>query len=503
MTHPSNSLPPEILACIFTQASCRCNSYLDYDDIPSPILNPISYSAVCKHWRQVAVGHQSLWTHIDLVVNVIDKDGKYYSPEVWLERSRGAPLSVQVLQPRFSLNGEYLEQEEEESMTIAFPDPDQVPAPMVNRLVNFLTPLMPQVRSLTTFLSYPYESTLKLLLDCWKTYGTPGQAKALKTLSNMELAHITIRLPKAYTSFLESLEVLHLHNTVLKSWSSFLFPNLIEFKTSVGEGEWSIALPKLAGILSSCPKLRRLLLNGLRVKPFPTSRPKPILLQDLRELGISVYGDTHETDRAATTLEYVLDMIIPGQDALDLELSLPGISKSPQRAINAVCAFVQRTNVTQLRVYGCQVTGFEDNPYFASQLGPLPRVQTLTLEEFYFCDVVRVESRLLNFEDDSSLNLDEHNNPRPINPELVLWPDVRNLYLCQCVLEEEHLCHLVSLHSVQALYMQGCLNNIPATSESAAEPDTWFESRRDMEHYIQPLVQFVPKVVPDAAWDIC
>ncbi|KAG8777676.1 hypothetical protein FRC12_000262 [Ceratobasidium sp. 428] len=483
MTHPTNSLPPEILACIFTQASCRCDSYLDYDDIPSPILNPISCSAVCKHWRQVAVSHQSLWTHIDLVVNVIDKDGKYYSPEVWLERSRGAPLSVQVLQPRFPLNDEYLEQEEEESMTIALPDPDQVPAPMVNRLVNFLTPLMPQVRSLTTFLSYPYESTLKLLLDCWKTYGTPGQAKALKTLSNMELAHITIRSPKAYTSFLESLEVLHLHNTVLKSWSSFLFPNLIEFKTSVGEGEWSIALPKLAGILSSCPKLQRLSLNGLRVKPFPTSRPKPILLQDLRELRISGYGDTHETDRAATTLEYVLDMIIPGQDALDLELALPGISKSPQRAINAV-------------------TGFEDNPYFASQLGPLPRVQTLILEEFCFCDVVRVESRLLNFEDDG-LNLDEYNNPRPINPELVLWPDVRNLCLCQCVLEEEHLCHLVSLHSVQALYMQGCLNNIPATSDSAAEPDTSFESRQSMKHYIQPLLQFVPKVVPDAAWDIC
>ncbi|KAG8708744.1 hypothetical protein FRC09_001068 [Ceratobasidium sp. 395] len=433
----------------------------------------------------------------------MDDDGKYHSPEVWVERSKAAPLHVQVLQPRFPLDEEYMEEEEEVSLTHLFPDPDRLRAPMIDRLINFLTPLMPQVYSLTTFLSYPYDSTLELLLNCWKEHGIPGRAKILKTLSHPELAHITIRSPEFYTPFLESLEVLQLHNTILDPWSRFLFPNLTEFETSVGEGRWTMSLPELATVLSSCPKLQRMSLSGLIIKPFPSRKPKPkpIFFQDLQKLQIGGFSNLLNMDGAAM-LESVLALILPGQNPLNLEVRLSYIHKSPQRAIDVVRAFVERANVTQLRVHGPEVDCFKPSPYFASQLGPLPRVQTLVLEEFCFCDVVRVKSHLINFDDDSGPSIDEYDNPRPINPEVVLWPDVRNLYLSQCVLEEEHLRYLISLHSVQSIHMKDCLKNLKEASDPAAEADSSYESRRSMGNYVQLLSQLVPKVVHHTAWDV-
>ncbi|KAG8718076.1 hypothetical protein FRC09_013205 [Ceratobasidium sp. 395] len=453
-----------------------------------PTLNPISYAAVCRHWRQVAVNHQPLWTHIDLAINVMDENGKYHSPEPWISRSKGAPLYVQVLQPRFCLNDEYRAEEEEECMT------DRPPAPMVKRIMNFLTPLMSQVCSLTTFLSWPYDSTLERLLDCWAAHGTPGQAKVLKALSNMELGEIAMRSPESYGSFLEPLEVLHLRNTILP-WSSFLFHNLVEFKLTVGEGQRTMALPELAAVLSSCPKLQCLSLDSLIFKPFPAPQPKAILFKELRELRIAGFSNTFKMDGTAM-LESALTMIVPGQNPLNLEVDLSFIRKSPQQAIDVVRAFVERANVTQLRLHGSRVTGFRDNPYFASQLGPLPRVQALILEEFFFCDVTRVESSVINFDGDGP-TIDEYNNPRSINPELVLWPNVRSLYLRHCVLEEEHLRCLMSLHSIQAMYMHGCFNN-----SKVAPHHPYVEPRGSMEHFVRLLSQFVPKVVHYPAWEV-
>ncbi|KAG8768508.1 hypothetical protein FRC12_005512 [Ceratobasidium sp. 428] len=415
----------------------------------------------------------------------MDDNGKYYSPEIWLERSKGAPLYIRVLQPRFTLDDEYMAEEEEESWAPAFPGSERVPAPMVNRLMNFLSPLMPQVCSLTTVLSWPYESTLELLLDCWKLHGTPGQAKVLKTLSNMGLAHITIRSPESYTPFLESLEVLHLHNTIL-SWSNFLFHNLTVFETSVGEGQWTIALFELAGILSSCPKLQRLSLDGLMIEPFLAPQPKSILLRDLQQLQITGFSNIQQMDGAAM-LESVLAMIIPGQHALDVEISLSYISKSSQRAIDAVRTFVERANVIKLYVRGYQTSRIWNNVYFATQLGPLPRVQTLILEEWGFSDIAEFEEVYLD-----PVTCD---NLRPINPEVILWPDVRKLYLHRCFLEKAHLRHLISLQSIQTLYLKQCYDGY----QSRRPFDVGTQSSTE---YVQLLSQVVPKVVHFPAWSV-
>ncbi|KAG8768509.1 hypothetical protein FRC12_005513 [Ceratobasidium sp. 428] len=418
----------------------------------------------------------------------MDRNGKYYSPEVWLENSKGAPLYIRVLQPRFPLDDEYVAEEEEESYDPSFPGSDRLPPPMVSRLVDFLSPLMPQVCSLTTVLSWPYECTLEMLLECWTAHGTPGQAKVLKTLSNLMRVQISTRFPESYASFLGSLEVLHLHNTMLSDWSSFSFHNLTEFETSMGEDQSTIALFELAAILSSCPKLQRLSLDGQMIEPFPAQQPKSALLQDLRELEVTGFSNIREMDGAAM-LESLLTMIIPGLNALDVEISLSYISKTPQRAIDAVRAFVERANVTRLRIHAYETSHFWDHTYFASQLGPLPRVQTLILEEWGFADVAHFEET-----DETPITCD---NLRPINPEVVLWPDVRTLYLHHCFLEKAHLRQLISLQSIHTLYMKECFNGYQSRRPSPLKPGS-----QESTEYVQLLSQLVPKVAQLPTYDV-
>ncbi|KAG9089877.1 hypothetical protein FRC07_012238, partial [Ceratobasidium sp. 392] len=406
MSSPIQTLPTEILARILSEATCFCqNLWHKYDSIPS-VLSPISSAAICHHWRQVAIGHRALWTHIDLVINVMDHDGKYHRPEIWTERSKGTPLSIHVLQPRFPNDGQYVEEEEEEMMA-GFPDTELQPKPMVNRLAAFLLPLMPLVSSLTVGLSWPYESTLMMLMNCWTTHGTPGQAKVLKALMNMELADVKFH-PSINSSFLESLEILHLHNATLP-WSSFFFNNLIELDVAVGEGQQTIALFELAAVLLSSPRLQRLSLDALTIEPFPAEQTKPVVLSQLRGLRVAGFSNIHQRDGAGM-VQSVLALISPGGYPLSVEVDLSCVFETTQRALDAICAFVGRYNVTKLHVHASWVTHFWKDPYFATQLGPLPRVETLTLEQWTFGEMAR-------FDIGGMTPIDYH-NPRSINPEL-------------------------------------------------------------------------------------
>ncbi|KAG8714507.1 hypothetical protein FRC09_017545 [Ceratobasidium sp. 395] len=476
-------------------AACHCKGRPKHDPIP-PILSPVASSAVCKHWRQVAVNHRFLWAHLDLVVDVMDSDGKYYSPEIWVERSKGAPLSVHVQQPQYLCDDDYCDEEDQQELM-----PNQPLAPMVNRLISFLNPLMPQVCSLTTVLSAPWQSTLDVLVDNWTKHGTTGQAKVLKTLSNLEFPELEICLSRSRRSFFNSLQVLHLHNTEV-TWRGFSFRNLVELEIELGDGSWEITHPELAAVMSSCPKLQRLALGRLLFMDIPAKQPKPVLLGELRELRIADLR-TYDGENRTSLFESVLNLIVPGKNMLSVEVSLMYASGPSQQALDAVCSFVERSNVSKLRVHGNHISrgAKRDNPYFASQLGPLPRVQNLILEEFCFCNIMRIESRLLTFNNSGPI-INTHHNPHPTDFELVLWPDVRNLYLRQCIIEKEYLRRLVLFHSVQSLYMRGCSNNLKAGSDSGSDLGASFKSRRSMEDCVQLLSQAGLKVVDSPTWDV-
>ncbi|KAG9078909.1 hypothetical protein FS749_009032 [Ceratobasidium sp. UAMH 11750] len=309
-------------------------------------------------------------------------------------------------------------------------------------------------------------------------HGTPGQAKILKSQANPELSNLVIRSSPASRSFLESLRILHLHNTVI-SWPDFSFGNLIELEIKVGEGEWTMALPELAAVLASCPRLHHLGLDGLAIKPFPSPNPRPILLNDLRVLRIAGFHSLHGEDGAGM-FESVLALIRPGQNTMSVDISLAYVSKSPQQAIEAVCSFVNRSNVTTLRVQAYLISRFWKSPYFASQLGPLPRVQTLILDDWAFSDVVHCE--------DEDFEPKTYENPCPIDTNQVLWPQVQNLYIQGCILERDHLMRLISFHSIQTFCMRNC-------NDGSESRWGFGEETPGFRDYERLLLQIVPRVV--------
>ncbi|QRV82912.1 F-box-like protein [Ceratobasidium sp. AG-Ba] len=182
MVAPIYSLPSELLARIFCNASCHCTQIFVHYSLGLGNTNPTILSGVCRRWRAVALGHISLWTHLDLVVSRRDTGCRYPSSELWLERLQDAPLYVNIRQYHSFDQDEWDEEELENDS-----DDERNPAEMVTSLLDFLTPLIIQMRSLTILLGWPAQYILTALLDRWKDYGVSEDAKILKVESNLEI----------------------------------------------------------------------------------------------------------------------------------------------------------------------------------------------------------------------------------------------------------------------------------------------------------------------------
>ncbi|KAG8722620.1 hypothetical protein FRC08_017453 [Ceratobasidium sp. 394] len=462
MVHSINLLPADILGRIFSESTCFCSQRIHYETEPS-ILSPVSLSSVCKGWRKIALDYPSLWTHIDLVVDVMDVNGRYHSPDVWVKHSKGAPIYVHVYQPRFPTDHYELEEGTEFNM-------------VRRQLGNFLLPLAPQLYSLTASIPWPHEKTLTMLTDLWVAHGSPGHAKVLKVRAHPGLPELTVHSPPSYMPLFESLEVLHLDNAVLPR-IDYAFGNLIELRIVIEGRGWILTLSELAEILASCPRLQHLTLAGLLIETT-TPTPEPVPLAELKTLELGAFSYMGED--GSTTLELTLSILNPGQNALCMTVALGYIDIS-QRALDIVGSFIARSNVTSLSVSGSDVFMMAfDEPCFAAQLGPLPRVQTLVLDKWHICDSLEVKGMLGDIE--------TYENPCPINPEVVLWPQLQDLYLHECILEKNYLRQLVSLHTIQSLFMRNCYDGYRPQRPFDAGTST-------SEEYVQLLSAVVPRVV--------
>ncbi|KAG8693264.1 hypothetical protein FRC08_009227 [Ceratobasidium sp. 394] len=475
MVAPIYLLPSEVLARIFSSAACYCSPETGTDDdFVRP--NPVSVSAVCKRWRQVAINHRALWTHIDLGVCLEPTNRRYHSPNIWVERSQGAPLYITIC---CCFNFEDI---------LDYPTipnfNEAYPPPMFDRLLHFLTLLMPQVCSLRVSFSRPEQYLLNMLLELWTMHGTVGYAKVLEVNARYELEPLVISPfninsatpgpARPYRDFFQSLEVLELADTI-PAWPELSLCNLVCLDLSAGTDDWHMTQSEFASVLASSPRLQRLRLSLISVDPSHGSPPSPISLNELRVLSLEGFKDS-------LMVETILDTINPGPGPLTMRITLPQFSKSPQRAIATLCSFVNRSNVTTL-----YVNTHNTIPYFASQLRPLPQVQTLVLEGSCLADVALVR----RYETDDP---DSCTNPFPINPELVLWPRLQNLYLDRCALEKEHTRQLIALHPIKSLYVQGCFEGLGWRVGMPYEEHKT-KSRATCEEYVQLLSGVVPEVV--------
>ncbi|KAG8767518.1 hypothetical protein FRC12_006202 [Ceratobasidium sp. 428] len=206
MTAPVYSLPCEILSHVFSEAACHCTRAPELENV-LPMLSPIDISSVCRQWRKIAIGQKSLWTHIDLKASSRDYDYAYHSSSIWLERTQGAPIFVHVRK--------HLELKEYPSDSDSSHYDEMRPAPTVRKILKFLTPLMPQVCSLSLEFPWPLEYVFDTLLKCWLSHCTNGRARSLRIASCTAFRTLDLTLPTASYEFLTSLESLCLYNTVL------------------------------------------------------------------------------------------------------------------------------------------------------------------------------------------------------------------------------------------------------------------------------------------------
>ncbi|KAG9098639.1 hypothetical protein FS749_003358 [Ceratobasidium sp. UAMH 11750] len=477
MVAPVYLVPSEVLARIFSSAACYCSPETGTDDdFVRSTPNPVSVSAVCKRWRQVAINHRALWTHIDLGVCLEPTNRRYHSPNIWVERSQGAPLYITIC-CCFTFE-DILDYPTIPNFNEAYPPP------MFDRLLHFLTPLMTQVCSLRVSFSRPEQYLLNLLLELWTMHGTVGYAKVLEVNARHELEPLEISPfninsatpgpARPYREFFQSLEVLELANT-MPAWPELSLRNLVCLNLSAGTDGWHMTQLEFASVLASVPRLQQLNLQLISVSQSDSPLPSPIPLSELQVLNAGGF-------KGSLMFETILDTINPGPGPLTMRITLPHCSRSPQRDVATLCSFVNRSNVTTL-----SVNTYDTVPYFASQLGPLPQVQTLVLKGSCLADVALVR----RYGSDDS---DSYTNPFPIDPELVLWPRLQNLYLHRCALEKEHTRQLIALHPIKSLYVQGCFEG-PGWRAGVPYEEYETKSRATCEEYVQFLSGIVPKVV--------
>ncbi|KAG8702999.1 hypothetical protein FRC12_018116 [Ceratobasidium sp. 428] len=486
MVAPFYKLPPEIMARIFCDAACHCTRYRIAEryqianKIVKPILNPVSIGGVCREWRHIAFGHLSLWQHIDLVVGRENTQQGYLNPEIWLELSRGAPLHINIRQYRLVDEGDIEDGWFYDDISSTDDHRDH-PAQMACRLRNFLLPLAPQMCSLNLSLTSGMYYLPDLLTDWWSTRGTSGQAKALMVRTDQGLPLLQMEgldLPnfihhrRRKADFFQSLESLVLRNSIPTGWQNWSLNNLVMLMLETGHNGWSVAQTELASVLASCPRLECVFFVNIRIRDLDGPVLQPILLRELRLL----VTDTLSNDQ---TIESILAMVKPGPHALSMSIAIPHLSESPHvhPVIAALRSFVDQNNVEALFL-----RHFGQGPCFATQFGPLPRIKTLVLDGFYFSDIALIDRRVSPMRTRTS----RWNNPNPMSPGFVLWPDLKNLYLETCILQNDHLHRLLSLHSIQALYIRKCYNGYALRPELQMRP-------HESEVYAQSLLELVPK----------
>ncbi|KAG2141898.1 hypothetical protein DEU56DRAFT_795428 [Suillus clintonianus] len=88
-------LPPEVISHIFIHCLPETSNILP----PSKTLAPMLLTRICRRWRDIAVGMPSLWCRLRLYSDEVNNrrwEFIAFCYDLWLKRSRGLPLSLEV-----------------------------------------------------------------------------------------------------------------------------------------------------------------------------------------------------------------------------------------------------------------------------------------------------------------------------------------------------------------------------------------------------------------------
>ncbi|QRV97110.1 F-box-like protein [Ceratobasidium sp. AG-Ba] len=448
MTSSIYSFPPEILARIFCHAACHCTREETFLRVPLAT-SPLDITQVCRQWREIAHGHRSLWNHLDLVVADKNPTTYKYPPLALLPpRSQNDLLDINVrcypsLYNRRESDDDSDEYEDEsDESDESDEDPD---LSMLSELYLFLRELLSQTRSLfLVFCGLQQHMLTPLANLCF--YNPSSVLKSFQVQANRNMSALklnpTIRRASSNNTahqnfFLNSLETLRLCNTI-PVWSKFNLGNLTELHLEAGE-EWSITRSEFVSVLKTIPMLQSLSVDDLSIKKDTGwSSRDTIKLNELRCMACL----DHRTD--GCLLLAVTAIIVPGPKLVELTVAATLAPEKSRKVLDALRNFVNNSNITSLKVHD----GTTGGCLFATQLGSLPRIETLKLGYTRFSNRTQLRT--------GSDQVRYIQNPVSINPDVPLWPSLRKLYLHVCTLEEAYMVQFLSLHSISSLYLYKC-----------------------------------------------
>ncbi|KAG8685414.1 hypothetical protein FRC08_013125 [Ceratobasidium sp. 394] len=300
MTAPIYSLPPELLTRIFLEAAC----HHAHDESKRPTKfpsNPTTLSAVCRLWRNMAINCRSLWSHLDILIDVNGCQPRYPPSQLWIDRLQGMPLRVHIR--LYGFTRQHLDISEHTINLNDMSDSDdpddsdgadssddsdgsdnlstsastrhpvsRISNPPLPTLTNFLIPLMSHVDSLELISSMHCQSLLHSMLDRLITDNEePGPMKAVRIIHDgeycdpleFETSHLSLEHDFEYhRAFFSSLVTLDLRN-VYPLWDYLTLTNLVELRFEApGLKTWfTVTQAELAATLASCPKLQSLMLS--------------------------------------------------------------------------------------------------------------------------------------------------------------------------------------------------------------------------------------------------
>ncbi|KAG8767517.1 hypothetical protein FRC12_006201 [Ceratobasidium sp. 428] len=470
MTAPIYSLPSELLSRIFSEAACHCTASAGDFETVLPVLDPMVISAVCRQWRQHAINQQSLWTHLDLKASSRDYNYGYYSSSVWLERTQGAPIFVHIRKHLcFSKSYRY------DGHSSSDNDED-TPAPPLQKLMEFLTPLMSQVCSLNLDFSWPQEYVFNALFKCWVSHFTTGLAKSLHIQSTEMFASLNINLPHSQLQLLDSFESLCLFNTYLPlDGVSLRHLVELEIKATI-DSPWDMSPVSFAEVLASCPQLRILCIDGLTIgeEDWHEDEEETIEPVPLRELQVLNIGASTPVDSA----ERALKLLDPGPALMAVGLDFFNYTAFSGQASAGLDLFLSPGRAKTLHVYGGPSANSGTNPVM--QFGALPAIETLVLHDCRLSAFAEIWQA-------SKSSVKTHGNSRSLkSSKRMFWPRITSLHLHRCQLEMAEVLGFASSHPSRSISLWDCYDE--PTQRLPIRPETWRE-------YVRQLPDKVPGTV--------
>ncbi|KAG8711340.1 hypothetical protein FRC09_020654 [Ceratobasidium sp. 395] len=417
VANPIHSLPPEILATIFSIAGAQYAKINRLSLWGPAHVSPTILSGVCSLWRRVALETHSLWSHIDLTANG-QRNRQFDQARLWSERSHNTPLYTTLKD---------------------YPNSQSLPQVGVHtneieNLLEFLAPLMSRVRVLDIWLLAESYEMLSMVVESWikSALQMPGKVLQLRRGLCGHEADPIILSPRmmcdsisaeAFNTFFRTIKRVRLLSCRIPVPAVFS-EALVELHLEDVYKSYGLSQQELTTTLAASPRLRILVLANCYVQPSEET-PAPVSLNHLQSLSLEC------TEDGPSGFEYVFPLLAIGSETLDMSLTLDDDSDFYIEAKS----FFSRTRVTRL-----YVRSFGIGLSLGILFFPMPYLQTLAAE-------------------DSVMSGPESPPPSTSNeeaPTQVPWPQLRALYLINPHIDMQmlhFLRNILRLHSLTLIHI--------------------------------------------------